>query len=242
MTDYVDGSDYELDENLEVIEPEEEGGSDYELDENLDYTDPEGEVVGKKKANRINAEMRRKLADYEAQLNDYRLKEEKENARKRVMRSTFGSEQADLQSIAEATGLTVEDIQAEIDAEAEKTSKMKQLEAENNQFRMERQLQEDLAKIQKIDSNIESIEDLGPDFVALMASTDLTPEQAYYAVKMKEEQTTPQPPKEMGRVNQSGNEPTPSTLSPDAFSSLTSEKLDDPRVLEAAKRALFKKG
>lgn len=104
-----------------------------------------------------------------------------------------------------AQGKTEQEIRDEIEAENE----WNRLNQENEELKsqlLERetqtQMEHDLQTIQAIDPSVESLDALGKDFLDYISS-GLDAEQAYYAMKAKEEAKKVKPPEEIGKVNQS---------------------------------------
>jgi|GEM_PF-1686574 len=110
----------------------------------------------------------------------------------------------DIDAMAEATGMTRDEVLATIQREEEaaeaeirdkeKDMRIKELEDQILEAQVEREMSKDLAELQKYDPSIKSLEDLGEDFVAYIAA-GLNAKQAYAAVKsMKSTEPTPATP------------------------------------------------
>lgn len=177
-------------EEPEPAEPASEEGS----------TEPDNKAADAAfaKMRRRAEEAERKEAEAQAELEKLKAKQE---ARVAAL-ANMGVD--DIDAMAEQTGMTreevLETIQREEEAaeaeirEKEKDQKIQELEDEIMAARVEKEMAEDLAELQKIDPNLKSLDDLGEDFVAYIAA-GLTALQAYKAIKSEIAEPTPaQPP------------------------------------------------
>lgn len=147
----------------------------------------------KEAAERDAAEAKAKLAEYEAM----------SEARKETMKRLTGVENGEIQAIAETVGLEPEDILATISAQedvAKKDLYIKSLEKQVAEVTAEKQFQEDLIEIQKIDPSVEKLFDLGETFVALREK-GVDAKSAYWAAKAEKDATKMQPAPDVGKVN-----------------------------------------
>lgn len=90
-----------------------------------------------------------------------------------------------------------EELEAE-KAEAERASLKEELET----LKLEKEMERDLIEVRKIDPNVGSLVELGEGFFKCVAA-GMTATEAYHASKYVSEKTTPTPPAEIGKVNQS---------------------------------------
>lgn len=179
-------------EEMETAEPS-------ETDETEGAEEPEvaEQVTGKTDADAKFAEMRRENEDLKA------LNKELEDALGNFFDGD--TDQKVVAANALAQGKTEQEIRDEIEAENE----WNRLNQENEELRSQlldretqTQMEHDLQTIQKIDPSVKSLDELGKDFLDYIAS-GLSATQAYYAKKAKDEAEKPQPPEEVGKVNQS---------------------------------------
>lgn len=201
-------------EEQEIAEPVEEEVEDTG-EEAQELAEPVSEEPdnGRTAADAKFAEMRRQLEEAERmrtemqnELNDLKTQQAARQAALAHM------DVDEIDAIAETLGITreevLENIQKEEEtAEAEIKSKEKdqqiaELQEKLNAIEAEKMMAEDLAELQKIDSSIQSLDDLGDDFYAYIAA-GLDAEQAYYAVKGKEISTKATPAKPPGKVTDS---------------------------------------
>ena len=105
------------------------------------------------------------------------MQEAREEAESRLV----GQDEARIKALAEVTGMSEQQVQ---------------------NVEVDRIMQADLAEIQKIDPSIKSLEDLGDDYSSYI-SAGLDAEQAYWAIRAKEEANKATPPKPAGAVKTS---------------------------------------
>jgi hypothetical protein len=217
-------------EAAEPVEPEEQGAEDQE------FAEPESEEPsedGKSAADAAWANMRRRAeeaerlaAEREAELESLRAKQDAREA------ALANMDVDDIDAIAEQTGMTRDEVLAAIEreeaaAEAEIRDREKDLQIQELQSRIdeaeaEKAMAEDLAKLQKIDPKLTSLEELGDDFAAYI-SAGLTAEQAFYAIRRKELSTKATPAKPPGRITES-TPPEKDYYTEDEVANMTSEE------------------
>lgn len=187
-------------ENQVIADPETNLG-----EENQVITDPEEKQL--KDIDHAFAEQRRarESAEKRAEEAERRLAEmeARSNARAKVLERLGGSQNAEIDALAETMGIDSADIMATLDFEeksAEKDLEIQRLSKELEDAKVAQMMQEDLAEIQKIDSSIKSLNDLGEDFAAYVKA-GLPPDKAYYAIKGEEIRNKVTPPKEIGKVD-----------------------------------------
>lgn len=204
-------------EMTEVADQSEETGvEEPEVADQVSETEPEEvpEEHQKTDSDAAFAELRRakeaserELADVRAELEELQAQQEARDTA--YSRLTGKDEDGEIAALAELTGMSEDEIRADIEAaeeSAKKDLRIAQLEEQVTNIEVERLLQSDLAAIQKIDPTIKSLEELGPEYGKYMTAVDadgnavFTPEDAYWACKAKEAATKATPPKPVGQV------------------------------------------
>lgn len=211
----------EAETDQEVAEPDEspEEGSNYE-----EVATPQSEEEVPEQSHEDNArfqEYRHKLEDAERE-RDEAMRELEElkamqSVRDEVYAEYMDDEDDDVDSIiADALGISSEDVKARIEEKAE----MERLKAENEKFKAEREealrreeearnneaLTNQLAAVQKIDPSIKNVLDFENKFQGLSQTPSdylekgLTLEQAYWALKAEQDAHKRTPPPEVGGV------------------------------------------
>lgn len=190
-------------EELEVAVPaEEETGA-----EDQEFAEPESEEHQKTEADASFAEMRRQMEEAQQEAEDARaelaeLQAQTEARQSAYARLTGRGEDADVAALAEVTGMSEDEIRAEMEAareSAQKDIKIRQLEEQISSVKAEQLMQADLNELRKIDPSLKSLEDLGDSYISYMEA-GLSPEDAYWAIKAKERATQKTPPKPPGTV------------------------------------------
>jgi len=177
-------------EEPEVAEPESEA------------TEPED---GKTEADARFAQMRRQMEEAQreaesarAELEEYQAQNDaRNNAISRIM-----GDGDEIAAIAEVTGMSEDEIRAEMEAaeeSAQKDLRIKQLEEQVYNSEAERLMQADLDTLRKIDPSLSSLDELGDQYIEYIAA-GLSPERAYWAIKAEEGANHREPPKEVGKV------------------------------------------
>ena len=149
---------------------------------------------------RREAEQARKDAEAaQKELAELRAREE---ARNETYSRLTGNDNGDIAAIAEATGMSEDEVLAEIEAAQESAQKdllIEQLQEQVTSIEAERLMQADLEKIRKVDPSLKSLDDLGDAYIDYV-SAGLDPVKAYWAIKAEERANHATPPKEIGRV------------------------------------------
>ena len=195
----------------EVAEPAKIGVEEQEVAEPVEpETEPTEESGVKDERDAAFAAQRRAMEEAQRRAEEAeRLlaeREAEENAKAEALRKITGREDAEAVAIAEMLGEDPENVMATLEAEREAAKKdieIQRLREEVNSVKAEKEIQECLQEIQKIDPTIKDLKVLGdsfPDYI----KAGLSPSDAYYAVKAKEADTRINPPKPPGKVN---NEP-----------------------------------
>lgn len=203
-------------EMAEVAEqPDETGVEDQEVaapevEAEEPETEPEvEESEGKSDADAAFAQMRRENEQYQAdleaareELDELRAAQAQSEARSEAISKLTGDENGEIAALAEVTGMSEDEIIAEMEAaqeSAQKDLRIQQLEERVESVEAERLMQADLDALRKIDPSLESLEALGDEYVRYVGA-GLGPEDAYWAIKAKESANRATPPKSVGKV------------------------------------------
>lgn len=215
----------EAETDLEVAEPDEspEDGRNYQ-----EVAEPESEEEVTEQSHEDNArfqEYRHRMEEAEARAEEIQRELDELKASQSVRDEVYSEylDDEDVDSvIADALGLTSEQLQAEI----ERRAYVQRLEAENEQFKAEREealqreqeareneaLTNQLAEVNKIDPSIKTVLDFEEKFAGLSQTpTDylekgLTLAQTYWALKSELDAHKRTPPPEVGGVKSEGEE------------------------------------
>ena len=171
------------------------------------------EQSGKSAADAAFAKMRRRAEEAERQAAEAAAELDAMKAKQAAREAALANMDIDeIDAIAEQLGISREDVleniaREEAAAEAEIESKEKDqtiqaLQRQIDEAKAETMMAEDLARLQKIDPELKSLDDLGDDFVAYIGA-GLTAEQAYYAIKGRELSTKSTPAKLPGKITDS---------------------------------------
>lgn len=242
----------ESEEMQEVAEPvghpTNKGGEAFFRKENAEETEvKEEEDIQKHTKNDADsrfAQMRRELADFKR--NESALKEQ--NSRFMEIMSHFGFNGSTPEEVADAaeahySGKDISEIRAERERKAQETNEIEQLREEARFYRErenQRIFEEDLKTIQKLNPEIKSLSDLGPDFIRLKAA-GVDTEVAYNAVYSKKAAEKITPPPKVGSVN-SKTKPDKTFYTPEEVDRLTDKELDDPKIFENVMKSMTKWG
>lgn len=199
-------------ENLGVNEPEvadpvTEGVNEPEV---ADPVEPEEKVPDGNSASeawarirRESAENARRAEEAERALAEMQAQNE---ARATAISRLTGRENGDIEALAESMDVDSDELLSLIEAEQDSVKKDREIETLQGQIaslNADRQMQADLIKIQAIDPEVTSLEQLGDSFGNYIKA-GLSAEDAYFAVKSREQVKKPIAPKAPGKVN---NEP-----------------------------------
>ena len=113
-----------------------------------------------------------------------------------------------LDMAAEMIGIEPSELEAAVnqELEAEQAAKEREsLEEELESLKVEKEMEKDLIEVRKIDPGVKSLVELGETFFKCVAA-GMNATEAYHASRAVEEKTTPTPPAEIGKVNQSSVE------------------------------------
>lgn len=196
-----EGAVEESTEQPEVTEPEVESDENGEPDESTSESEvdvPEG----KRSRDSAFAEMRRAREEAEA---------ERDELQSRIEELERQARQDQLRQAAYEMGLTdqeVAEVLAEAEAEEERAAEEQWLTDENERLNQElmdirvtQAMEEDLRAIQRIDPEIKSLDQLGDDFFNYIGA-GLSGEDAYFALKAKEQKTAFGAAPSPGKANQ----------------------------------------
>lgn len=193
-------------EELDAADPTEDesvGAEESEAADPIDDTSDDDD--GRTDADAAFAEMRRQLE--EAQRQRQLLEADRDQYRE-ALELFFDGDDTVAQAHAQATGRSVEEIKAEMEAQQRANT----LEAENQalsaklrDYEVHERMANDLRDIQAIDPNVKSLDELGDTFLTYI-SAGLTGKQAYFAAKAQDAIERAVPPSEIGKVNQQAGE------------------------------------
>jgi len=123
----------------------------------------------------------------------------------------------------------------------ERQNELEKLKQENARLikeQSERIFAEDLKKIQAINPNVKSLDELGNKWWQLMAA-GFTAEGAYRAVEADNNVDKKTPPPEMGKISAS-NKADKTYYTPEEVDALTSKQLDDPVIFANVRKSMTK--
>lgn len=197
-------------EMSEVAEPTEETGVE-EPEVAAPESEPETEEVSeehhKTDADASFAAMRREMEEAKRQASDAQAELEKfkaeTEARDDAISRLTGTEDGTIAALAEVTGMSEDEIRAEMEAAqeaAQKDLRIQQLEEQLDSVEADRLMQSDLEELRRIDPTLTTLDSLGEPYAKLMATGLVSPTEAYWAIKGKEYATKATPPKEVGKV------------------------------------------
>lgn len=149
--------------------------------------------------NRAFQQMRKANEELQRQLDAL---EAEKKAREETYNRLVGADASDISVIAEASGLSEDEVRAEFahsQENYEKDMKIQSLEQQLIDIEAEKAMQEDLQAIRRIDPSIKSLDSLGESFLNYI-NAGLNAEDAYWAIKSKEQAHKSTPPKEIGKV------------------------------------------
>jgi hypothetical protein len=185
-------------EEVEVAQPQEETDVTSEVVENaVETVENTTEVTAKPQQsaeeNAKFADNRRKkeLEDTKAELET--LRSQNKQATQALGLFFEGDDISTLsdQARAKAEGRNLQEVTQERVKTEQENAHINELEQENEKYRrkeIENALDNGLKEIQKVDSTVKTLDDLGPDFFDLMVA-GVKPEQAYYAIKQTKPKT-----------------------------------------------------
>ena len=192
-------------ETSEVAEPTEEvtGAEEQETADPVSNESPEPRRTEEDAA---WARMRRESEQARAEAEAARRELEELKAQNEARQSTYsrliGSDNGEIAAIAEATGMSEDEVIAEMEAaeeSARKDLRIAELEQQVTNIEAERLMQADLQELRKIDPTLNSLEDLGDGYIEYVAS-GLSPERAYWAIKAEQMAHEAKPPVTAGKV------------------------------------------
>lgn len=188
-------------EDQEFAEPESEESEPVEAEEAPEEDDHRTE------ADASFAAMRRQMQEAQAEAREARAELEKfqaqTEARDEAYNRLAGDDEGVIKALAEVTGMSEDDVRAEMEAaeeSAEKDFRIQQLENQVSEIESERLMQADLETLRKIDPSLNSLEDLGDSFAEYIVA-GLDPVKAYWAIKAEEMANQAEPPKAVGKVS-----------------------------------------
>ena len=202
--------DYESAETQEVADPAVQDAEPTEVEETQDSIPPEPEAEHESSkaegnsdsADRAFAEMRRQNEEYEREIANLRRQVERQDS---ALGLYVDGDDKTAAAIAQATGLSLEEVKstiAEQDELEELRARAEATEAELEDLQIEQRMADDLAELKAIDPSIE-FENLPDNFYDLIgAGVDAT--TAYYASKEANKVTQAEPMQAPGEVATGG--------------------------------------
>lgn len=224
--DEINASEFEEAESEnteEVAELPEESEDSGEKEPEAAEPESEEEVEEQdSETNAAFAELRRRAEAAEREAAELKKQMEDEAAEREAMDDAIAEitgedEDAIYKAIADAEGISIEEVKEQIESEVERQNLIReneslkeQLEAiqkEAAEAEADKTIADDLAEIRKIDPAVKSIEDLPEGFedyrlAQLPGGKQMTATQAYFAAKQMEEGTKITPPPEIGKVDE----------------------------------------
>lgn len=143
---------------------------------------------------------------------------------------------------AQDKGVTPEEYLAEEKTAADEKERLvresplfKEMEADAKKYRLQQEMQADLAAIRAVDPTVESLEALGSDYMDLVAA-GMSGLNAYYALKGMAAVKQAAAPAQPGKATVSTD--TDRDFTSEELDRLTMKDLDDPKVYERAMRSM----
>lgn len=143
---------------------------------------------------------------------------------------------------AQTQGISVEEATAQRQAQEAENAKYQELQTQVDIYRplaVQKLMADDLAKIQTVNPEVKSLDELGNDFFALMGALH-DPILAYDALQAKKARETKPIPQDIGAVNSS------SSKEKDFYTSAEVDKLTDkdydrnPKLMEVVRKSMSK--
>lgn len=185
-------------EDQDLATPETEPETGVEVDDLADH-----QSDGKTSADSRFAEMRRRVEELEAENEDLKATTEKqENA----LGLYFDGEDKSIAALAQATGLSYEETEQAIREQEELEmlrSEKEQVDEELLDLKVERQMEQDLAELQKLDPSIKSLDDMSETFFDYIGA-GLSATDAYFASQQKDKMTKVSPMSPPGEISTGG--------------------------------------
>lgn len=119
-------------------------------------------------------------------------------------RASEGADPA-LDVVSQALGMDPEELAAAVTEELESEqmeSEHKALKEEVERLRLEKAMEADLLEVRKADPSVQNLADLGEAYFNCIAA-GMSATEAYHASKYIAQKTTPTPPAEIGKINES---------------------------------------
>lgn len=204
------------------------------------------------------ANMRRSMEQAQREREETLRQLEAMKAEKERLTNSFGLfgfkgnvDEIEDQAKAHYSGRTVEEVrnerlQAQKAIEEQQRREQETLAKDNQIKDLQRQLyarilEDDLKKIQAIDSTVKSLDDLGKEF-SIMRANGLSLEVAYNAIKQTREANQKTPPPEIGKVNatQKADKTFYTEAEVDAMIAANDKALDNPSVLAKIRKSMTK--
>jgi len=152
--------------------------------------------------------------------------------------------------MAQTQGISVEEATAQRQAAEAEAAKFDGLQAQLEVFRplaIQKLMADDLAKVQTVNPEVKSLDELGTDFFAYMKmlrsdpniDKELIPVLAYDALQAKKARDTKPIPQNIGAVNSSSSKEK-DFYTPEEVDKLTSKDYDNPKIMERVRQSMLK--
>ena len=227
-------------------------GTDTNVGSNTEeVANPQSEVVKPVQSQEDNAKYAAARREAERQLQAEREEKARlEAANQRLMQALKGygyegsPEQIADQIEAARTGRDINEIRVEREMYEQQMLEKQRIEAELNElknFKYSKLIEEDIATIKKAypDANINSIEDLGQEYINIMRTGTVDSVTAYEILQARKAKTEVPKPPITGATN------TSSTAEKDFYTSeevdrLSEKDLDNPKIFETVRKSMLK--
>lgn len=207
-------------------------------------------VEGTDVAEQSNDEPKLPVRDFEKDSAFAKIRREMEQTKKQneMLANTFQKfgfqgtpEEIIDQANAYHTGKPIEEVrQQRVQSEKiqqEELQRQAELEFYRNK-EIERMMDDDLKRIQKLDPTIKKLDDLGDDYFNLIKA-GLDAEIAFGAIQQKKIRETKTPPAEIGKVN-SNSKIDKDFYTPDEVDKLSPSDLENPKIWEKVRKSMTK--
>lgn len=145
------------------------------------------------------------------------------------------------QIMAQSQGISVEEATAQREHEEQANAEMMQAQSEAEYYKniaMEKLMADDLAKINSVYPEVKSLQELGPEFISVLAATK-DPLLAYDVINAKKQRETKPVPQDIGAVNSSSAKEKDFYTS-DEVDKLTDKELDNPKIRDIVRNSMLR--
>ena len=144
--------------------------------------------------------------------------------------------------LAQQKGISVEEATAQRQAEEAESAKYQELQSQIEIYRplaVQKLMADDLAKIQAVNPEVKSLDELGGDFFTLMSALH-DPILAYDAVQAKKARETKPVPQDIGAVNSSSSKEKDFYTSQEVDKLTASDYDKNPKLMEIVRNSMAK--